>query len=100
MSDLLPISLCNIVSNIIGKVMTTRLRPMLMNIISENQSGFLPGRTISNNILTTHVVLHFTNDSKSVKNTNIAIKLDMSKTYVRVEWNFLENIMLELSFCR
>ncbi|GAA0155443.1 hypothetical protein LIER_13170 [Lithospermum erythrorhizon] len=100
MNELSPISLCNIVVKIIGRVMTIRLRPILMCIISENQSAFLPGRMISNNILIAHEVLHYMNHSKSVKNNNMAIKLDMSKAYDRVEWSFLKAIMLKLGFCR
>ncbi|GAA0141497.1 hypothetical protein LIER_02629 [Lithospermum erythrorhizon] len=100
MSELRPISLCNIVVKIASRIMTIRMHPILMDIISKNQSAFLPGRMIFDNILIAHEVLHFMNHSKSVKNVNMAIKLDMSKAYDRVEWCFLEAIMLKMDFCR
>ncbi|GAA0139922.1 hypothetical protein LIER_01375 [Lithospermum erythrorhizon] len=93
-------ALYNIVVKIISRIMTNLMRPILMDINSENQSAFLPGRMISDNILIAHEVLHFINHSKSVKNVNMPIKLDMSKAYDRVEWYFLEAIMLKMGFCR
>ncbi|GAA0170860.1 hypothetical protein LIER_25033 [Lithospermum erythrorhizon] len=99
LTELRPISLCNIVTKIIGNVMTNRMRPVLMAIISENKSAFLPGCMIPDNILIAREVLHFMNHSKSVRNTNMAIKHDMSKAYDRVEWKFLEALMLKLGFC-
>ncbi|GAA0182266.1 hypothetical protein LIER_30347 [Lithospermum erythrorhizon] len=100
MSDFRPISLCNIVAKIIGKVMTNRLRGALTNIISETQSPFLPGRIISNNILIAHELLHFMNHRVRSKNPYMSLKLDMSKAYDRVEWKFLESIMLKFGFSR
>ncbi|GAA0168700.1 hypothetical protein LIER_23359 [Lithospermum erythrorhizon] len=57
MSEIRPISLCNIVAKIVSKVLTNRLRPVLMKIISETQSAFLPSRIISDNIFISHEVL-------------------------------------------
>ncbi|GAA0176196.1 hypothetical protein LIER_29234 [Lithospermum erythrorhizon] len=95
-----PISLCNIVGKIIGRVMKNRLRYVLMHIISKNQSVFLPRRIISDNILIDHEVLLHMNHKTSRKRSSMELKLDMSKAYDRVEWKFLEAIMLKFGFCR
>ncbi|GAA0184344.1 hypothetical protein LIER_31632 [Lithospermum erythrorhizon] len=86
MTNFRPISLYNIVAKIIGRIMTNRLRFVLMKIICEAQSVFLLGRVISDNILIAHEVLHYMNHNKGKKNSYIALKLDMSKAYDRVEW--------------
>ncbi|GAA0187340.1 hypothetical protein LIER_34628 [Lithospermum erythrorhizon] len=98
MSQLGPISLCNIMVKIVCKVLANRLQPILMQIISETQSVFLPGCIISDNILITHELLHYLNTNKKGKDTSMSIKLDMSKAYDRVEWCFLEAIMRKLGF--
>ncbi|GAA0173765.1 hypothetical protein LIER_27313 [Lithospermum erythrorhizon] len=77
MSDFRPISLCNIVSKIIRRVMTNRLRSILMIIISESQSAFLLGRIISDNILIAHEVLHHMNTKANCNHHLMALKLDM-----------------------
>ncbi|XP_027158272.1 uncharacterized protein LOC113759893 [Coffea eugenioides] len=45
------ISLCNFVNKIFSKILARRLAPILPKIISVNQSGFVQGRSISNNYL-------------------------------------------------
>ncbi|GAA0159370.1 hypothetical protein LIER_16161 [Lithospermum erythrorhizon] len=85
MIDYRPISLCNIVAKIIGRVLTNRLRSVLMGIISEYQSAFLPGHIISDNILIAHEILYYTNHRVGTKNPILALKLDMSKAANRSE---------------
>ncbi|KAK3228881.1 hypothetical protein Dsin_000762 [Dipteronia sinensis] len=60
-------------------------------------SVFIRGRQISNNTIVGFECLHRLKHRKR-KIGLVAIKLDMSKAYNRVEWIFLEQMMLRLSF--
>ena len=53
-----PISLCNIGYKIITKIMASRLKHILPNIIPENQGGFIKGRKIWDNIILVQEAIH------------------------------------------
>ena len=42
--DFRPISLCNCIYKIIGKIISTRIKKVLSHYISREEFGFLPGR--------------------------------------------------------
>ena len=58
MTELRPISLCNVGYKIILTVLCQRLKLCLPSLISETQSAFVPGRLISNNILIAQEMFH------------------------------------------
>ncbi|KAK5843134.1 hypothetical protein PVK06_005575 [Gossypium arboreum] len=59
---------------------------------------FFLGRMIHENILISHELLHYLQSSKNGPNKGFVIKLDMSKAYDRVEWNFIELVMRKMGF--
>ena len=79
LKDFRPISLCNVVYKIVSKCMVSRLRPLLYELISENQSAFIPGRLISNNSIIAFECIHHIQSVKDNSPSLCAYKLDLSK---------------------
>ena len=93
-----PIALCNIVYKLISKVLANHLKVILPDIISESQSAFQSDIAISNNISVAFETLHHMKIRKSGKIGFMALKLDMSKAFDRVEWPFLLQLMEKMGF--
>ncbi|XP_050277977.1 uncharacterized protein LOC126719473 [Quercus robur] len=96
-SEFRPISLCNVLYKIFSKVLANRLKRILPKIITEHQSAFTKSRLIFDNILVAFESLH-SMQKHNGKEGFMAIKLDMSKAYDRVEWPYLEAVMRKMGF--
>ena len=94
--DFHPISLGNIVSRIISRVLANRIKCILPNVIFDSQSAFVRDRSIIDNTTVAFEMLHRMRNRRKGKIGHMAVKLDISKAYDRVEWEFLRRIMLKI----
>ncbi|KAL9672157.1 hypothetical protein QQ045_028405 [Rhodiola kirilowii] len=83
---------------IITKVLANRLKVVLQDYISVSQSAFVPGHLISDNILIAHELVNYMNTRSNGDVGYCCIKLDMSKAYDRMKWDFLEKMQLKMGF--
>ncbi|XP_060210542.1 uncharacterized protein LOC132637478 [Lycium barbarum] len=84
-----PISLRNFINKVISRVVHGRLDSILSQLISSNQSGFVKGRTISENVLFTQELV--TDIRKRGRPANVVIK--------RICGSELEIVSQQLVFC-
>ncbi|XP_022030545.1 uncharacterized protein LOC110931459 [Helianthus annuus] len=78
------------------KVLADRLKGSLNEIVSINQSAFVPGRKISDNIPLTQELMH--NYHRDFGPPRCAFKVDIQKAYDTVEWSFLKNVLLGFGY--
>ncbi|GKC89077.1 protein LAZ1 [Tanacetum coccineum] len=68
----------------------------IKEVVSENQSAFISGRRISDNILITQVLMYSYHKKKGPP--RCAFKINIQKAYYTVDWRFLENILTRFGF--
>ncbi|XP_031392075.1 uncharacterized protein LOC116204137 [Punica granatum] len=96
MRDFRPISCCNVVYKCISKVLANRLKEVLPDIISLNQTAFVQGRKISDNVLLAHELVR--NYHRQGISPRCAIKIDLMKAFDSLSWEFILNSLEALDF--
>lgn len=80
------------------EVIANKLKLLLPTLIFDSQSVFVIRPQITDNILVTYVVIHFFRRKNKGNQCFIFLKLDISKAYDRVKWDYLECILMKLGF--
>lgn len=89
-------SCCNVVYKCISKLICSKLKLMLNDIISQNQNAFVEERSILHNILLCQdVVKHY---GRKNFMSSCLLKIDRRKAYDTLNWDFLKDIMIALNF--
>ena len=90
-----PLSLLNVDYKIATKAIARRLEKVLPEIINEDQTGYVKGRFIGENIrLINDVMFHTLKANKP----GIAIFLDFRKAFDTIEWEFLFKALKTFNF--
>jgi hypothetical protein len=98
MKDLRPISLCNVLYKMVSKLFANRLKGCLEKCVSEEQSAFVEGRSILDNALIAIEVIHALKRKTRGRKGELALKIDISKAYDKVDWGFLRGMLERLGF--
>ncbi|GJV70936.1 hypothetical protein Tco_1490931 [Tanacetum coccineum] len=95
-TDFRPISCCNVLFKTITKIIANRLKESLKVLVSPNQSAFIPGQNISDNIFLTQELIH--NYHLDRGTPRCAFKVDIQKAYDTVDWGFLKEVLIGFGF--
>lgn len=76
------ISPCNVSYKIVAKALVNRLKLVLPHVIDEAQSGFVPGRLITDNVVVAFEAFHWLQKGRNIVGKFMAVKLDMSEAYI------------------
>ncbi|XP_062103945.1 uncharacterized protein LOC133815075 [Humulus lupulus] len=94
--DYRPIACCSTLYKCMAKLLCKRLEVVLPDLVQANQGAFVKGRTIAHNIMIFQDLIK--NYGRSSTSSRCAIKIDLSKAYDMVDWDFLEDLLNALSF--
>ncbi|KAL3693853.1 hypothetical protein R1sor_007504 [Riccia sorocarpa] len=73
-------------TQIVGKIMASRLRDLIANLIDDEQTGFISGRSIMDNIVCAKLSQDYAEETREPA---IFCKLDFVKAFDRVQHEFL-----------
>lgn len=83
---------------IFSKVLANRLKSILTKVVSEEQSNFVLGRAITDNVLIAFEAIHYMKRETRGNKGYYAFKTDISKAYDRINWKYMELILLKMGF--
>lgn len=95
LSDYRPISLIGSMYKILSKVLASRLKPVMSEVISETQSAFVGGRNILDGVLIANEIV---DGWKKAKKKGLLLKLDFEKAFDTINLGFLFSMLSNFGF--
>ncbi|GAU47810.1 hypothetical protein TSUD_404150 [Trifolium subterraneum] len=74
------------------------LKTCLDKCVSQEQSAFVEGRSILDNALISIEVIHALKRKTKGRRGELALKIDISKAYDKVDWGFLRGVLTSMGF--
>jgi len=96
MGDFRPIACWNVIYKCITKILSNRMLPVLDSLISRNQSTFIPGINIAENVLLAQELVR--NYHRKEGAPRCTMKIDLMKAYDSVNWDFIIQCLVCLGF--
>lgn len=96
MGDFRPIACCNVIYKCVTKILSNRMMPVLDSVISQNQSAFISGRNIAENVLLAQELAR--NYHRKEGAPRCTMKIDLMKAYDSVNWDFIIQCLVCLGF--
>lgn len=93
--DYRPISLINSTLKIISKMLATRLSKVICRLVEVEQSAFLKGRCILDNIASAEESIFSIHKRRL---TSHILKVDFAKEFDRLDWDFLFELLKARGF--
>ena len=90
-----PIALLNVIAKVLSGIHNNRLRRVIKKIIPPEQTGFVPQRSISENLLLLQDSIYY---AKRHHPSSIVVSLDFEKAYDRVQWKAMNAVIQKLNF--
>ncbi|KAL0284376.1 UNVERIFIED_CONTAM: Retrovirus-related Pol polyprotein from type-2 retrotransposable element R2DM [Sesamum radiatum] len=95
-ADFRPITCCNVLYKTITKIMVERMTEVMCKLVSINQTAFVQGRSISENIMLAQDL--FAGYHRKRFPPSCALKVDLKKAFDSIEWEFLEAALNVFNF--
>ena len=95
LENLRPISLLNVDYKILTKTIAKRLEKVLPKIINSDQTGYVKGRYIGENVRLISDIMSYTDDKNM---PGVALFIDFRKAFNTIEWDFLIDTLNKFNF--
>ncbi|XP_062118795.1 uncharacterized protein LOC133832472 [Humulus lupulus] len=94
--DYRPIACCSTLYKCMAKLICKRLALVLPDLVQPNQRAFVKGHSIAHNIMIFQDLIK--NYGRISTSSRCAIKINLSKAYDTIDWDFLEDLLKALNF--
>ena len=90
-----PISLLSSDYKILSKLIARRLNKVIMKIVHESETGFIPGRLMGENIIKLLNLMDYCEKSKS---SALVVSFDFQKAFDKVKWTVIDLVLDQFNF--